>query len=169
MNFSVVVVNNGEKIEEEFTTSLALDLNGDGSFDLPFNKKGDKILDVGAGSGWTTALLAQIVGPKGKVWGVEKIPELVEFGKSNLKKYNFSQARILQSKDQLGLPEQAPFDKILVSAAAEEVPHALIDQISLEGTMVIPIQSAIWKIKKIADSKTEVHTFDGFAFVPLIH
>ena len=61
-------------------------------------KKSEKILDIGSGSGWTTALLASIVGSKGQVWGLEIIPDLVKLGQTNLAKYNFKHAQILQAK-----------------------------------------------------------------------
>src|SRR3989344_5813208 len=108
----------------------------------------DKILDIGSGSGWTTALLAHIVSQKGmtndqllmtRVIGLEIVPELVEFGQKNLAKYNFPNAEIRQAqKGVAGLPEESPFDKILVSAAAEKIPEELIKQLSAPGRLVIP-------------------------------
>jgi len=105
-------------------------------------KKGEKILDVGSGSGWTTALLAQIVGEKGKVFGIELIPSLAEFGKENIKRYNFIEngiVKILCQDGSKGLPEEAPFDKILVSASAEDVSQAFREQLKKGGRLVIPI------------------------------
>ena len=106
-------------------------------------KKGEKILDVGSGSGWTTALLADIVGPAGKVFGVEIVPELVAFGQKNLDKSNCPKANILQAGEKLGLPQEAPFDRILVSAAGRVIPKELVDQLKIGGTMVIPVGSSI--------------------------
>jgi len=105
---------------------------------------GDKILDVGAGSGWTTALLAHIVGPHGSVYGVEIIPPLVTFGNNNLHLYHLPHAHIEEATETLGLPTQAPFDKILVSASAAAVPDTLLLQLRIGGMLVIPIQEAIW-------------------------
>ena len=82
-------------------------------------RPGDRVLDVGSGSGWTTALLAHLVGLVGSVIGVERIPELVAFGSKNLGAYAFLQAHIEQAGPELGKPEAAPFDRILVSASAE--------------------------------------------------
>ncbi|MBI2607289.1 MAG: protein-L-isoaspartate O-methyltransferase [Candidatus Doudnabacteria bacterium] len=130
-------------------------------------KKGEKILDVGSGSGWTTALLAQIVGSRGEVQGVEVVPELVEFGRKNLAKYKFKQAAISAAGQTVGLPRSAPFDKILVSATAAELPQQLIDQLKVGGVMVTPIGYSVWKIKKISEKETEMEEFPGFAFVPL--
>lgn len=130
---------------------------------------GDTILDVGSGSGWTTALLAHVVGEKGRVWGVEIVPELVTFGRENLAKYDLPQAHIVAAReDALGLPEQGPFDKILVSAAAQEEPAGLIDQLKPGGRLVIPIDNSVWKIDKRADGTIDRKELSGFVFVPLI-
>ena len=131
-------------------------------------QKGEKILDIGSGSGWTTVLLANIIGPKGKVFGVEIIPDLVTFGQQNLAKYAYPQAQILQAGKKLGLPRQAPFDKILVSAASNNLPKELVTQLKIGGAMVIPIGHSIFKITKKSKTKLETQEFPGFAFVPLI-
>lgn len=129
---------------------------------------GDRVLDVGSGSGWTTALLAEIVGDKGKVFGVELIPELVEFGQKNLTKYNFGQAQILQAeKGVLGLPKKGPFDKILVSAAARKLPEELVEQLKIGGRIVIPIKNSVWRIDKVSEKELDEEEFPGFMFVPL--
>lgn len=130
---------------------------------------GDAILDVGSGSGWTTALLAHVVGAKGKVWGVEIVPELVQFGQENLAKYDLPQAQIVAAREGLlGLPKHGPFDKILVSAAAQDEPAELINQLKPGGCLVVPISNSIWKIEKRADGMIDRKEFGGFVFVPLI-
>lgn len=131
---------------------------------------GEKILDLGSGSGWTTALLASIVGETGEVIGAEIIPELVEYSQINLTKYNFSQAKIAQaSEKQLGLPEQMPFDRILVSATTSTVPQELIDQLQIGGRLVIPIGNAIWRIDRVSETEVDEHVTPGYIFVPLRH
>ena len=130
-------------------------------------EEGNKILDVGSGSGWTTALLARIVGSRGRVWGLELMPELVEFGRKNLGKYNFPWAEILQAGKKLGLRDVAPLDKILVSASGDEMPQELIDQLKFGGRLVIPIQNSIWRLGKISKTKIDKTEFPGFVFVPL--
>lgn len=129
-------------------------------------QKQEKILDLGSGSGFSTALLAEAVGEKGKVFGVEKIPELVSFGKKNLSKYDFNNATILEAGETLGLPTEAPFDKILVSASAKEIPQELIDQLKVGGIMVIPVENNILRIKKTKHD-IEIQKYEGFVFVPL--
>jgi len=132
-------------------------------------KKGDKILDVGSGSGWTTALLGYIVGSEGKVCGIELIPDLVLFGRANLEKYDFKNTKIYQATKDLGLKDKGPFDKILVSASARDVPEELVNQLKVGGTMVIPIQDSIFRLFKKSRKKIEKEKIPGFVFVPLIY
>lgn len=129
---------------------------------------GDKILDVGSGSGWTTALLAHLVRPKGKIYAVEKIPELVEFGTDNCQRIGVSNAEFYAAGKKVGLPKFAPYDRILVSAAAPSLPQELLDQLVAHGRIVIPIQGSIWIIDKLGAEKYEKKEHTGFAFVPLV-
>lgn len=128
---------------------------------------GDTVLDVGAGSGWTTALLAHIVGKKGRVYGVEIVEELVEFGNNNLNMLSVKNASIQLADKEIGLASKAPFDRILVSAAAQNMPQALIDQLAFGGRMVLPIDYSIWSLDKQADGSIDTNEYPGFAFVPL--
>jgi protein-L-isoaspartate(D-aspartate) O-methyltransferase len=130
-------------------------------------KVGEKILDIGSGSGWTTALLAYIVGETGTVYGVEIVPELVAFGSNNLKKYPFSNASIVKAGKNLGLESKAPFDKILVSASIEQLPKAIIVQLAVGGTLVIPVREAIWQVTRISEIEHSINKYPGFVFVPL--
>lgn len=130
-------------------------------------RAGDRVLDVGSGSGWTTALLAHIIGPGGSVIGLERVPELVSFGSDNLSRYPFRHVRIEQAGDTLGKPEAAPFDRILVSAAAEEMPDELARQLADGGRMVIPIRNAICAIDRVGNTFSKTCR-EGFVFVPLI-
>ena len=130
---------------------------------------GDSVLDVGSGSGWTTALLGHIVGHGGSVFGVERVRELVTFGQQNLDKYGFTNTTIEQAGEVLGLPEKGPFDRILVSAAASgEVPEQLIDQIARGGKMVIPVDDDVVEVMRSDDGTIRHRKHWGFTFVPLV-
>ena len=136
-------------------------------------KPGDKILDIGAGSGWTTALLSHIVGPTGKVIGIEVLPELAEFGKTNVTKYNFigkGIATILCRNGDEGYNAQAPYDGILVSASLpqKELPKAWKEQLKVNGRIVVPIQNSLWAFTKQNESNFQEKEYPGFVFVPFI-
>ncbi len=132
---------------------------------------GDKILDVGSGSGWTSALLAWCVGERGKVFAIERIGELCEFGKKNVSKYNFikrGRVKIICQDGSAGLKEEAPFEGILVSAGAQEMPEDLKNQLKIGGRLVLPLESSLWFIEKKSALAFEEKEFPGFAFVPLV-
>src|SRR5690606_6754907 len=91
---------------------------------------GDRVLDVGAGSGWTTAILGRLVGRSGSVLGVELVPELAEFGSANVERAGMPWARVERAHPGvLGAPEGGPYDRILVSAEPRELPRELVDQL----------------------------------------
>ena len=126
---------------------------------------------MGFGSGWTTALLAEIVGKKGKVFGIEILPQVFEFGKKNISKYNFlekGRVKLILGDGSKGYPESAPFDKILVSASAKECPPALKRDLKIGGRLVIPIRQSLFLFKKIKENEFEEKEFPGFLFVPLL-
>lgn len=156
-------------------------------------KAGDKILDIGSGSGWTTALLAYIVSQEetskfevqnsnqiqnlksknknGKVIAIEIIPELKEFGERNTAKYNFIKkgiAKFICADGSKGYEKESPFDKILVSASAEEMPENWKKQLKIGGRIVCSIKNSIWVFEKKAEDKFEEKEYPGFVFVPLV-
>jgi len=104
---------------------------------------GDRVLDVGAGSGWTTALLGYLVGPKGSVIGVELEESLAAWGAQNVAAYAMPWVEMHPALEVLGWPTGAPYDRILVSAAAREVPQELVDQLTPTGRMVIPVRGTM--------------------------
>jgi protein-L-isoaspartate(D-aspartate) O-methyltransferase len=133
-----------------------------------------KNLDIGSGSGWTTALLAEIVGKNGKVFGVERISELKVFGENNANKYGFvdsGRTVFIVGDGSKGLSKYAPFDRIHVGAAANQVPEPLLEQLAVGGKMVIPegidFQNIVL-IEKTAKGEYKRKSFPGFVFVPLI-
>jgi protein-L-isoaspartate(D-aspartate) O-methyltransferase len=126
---------------------------------------GQRVLDVGSGSGWTTALLAHLVGPGGWVLGVELEPELVDFGRANLAPTHQPWARIEQAHPgELGHPAGAPYDRILVSAEAGSLPPQLVDQLGEEGRLVIPVAGTMLLVVNPGAVVTE---HGRYRFVPL--
>jgi len=113
-------------------------------------KVGEKILDIGSGSGWTAALLAEIVGEKGKVFALEAIPELKEFGEKNVSKYGFvdrGTVEFICADGSKGLENKAPFDKILVL----ELSHKLKFRILISSLKNILSEEGRKFFKEIAD------------------
>ena len=130
-------------------------------------ERGQRVLDVGAGSGWTTALLAHLTGPTGQVVGVELEPEVAEFGADNLARAGMPWASLgAADPEVLGDPGHAPYDRILVSADASTLPAALVDQLAPGGRMVLPILGVMTLVVREGDEVvTSVH--GRYAFVPL--
>ncbi|MEH6356346.1 MAG: protein-L-isoaspartate O-methyltransferase [Marinobacter sp.] len=154
-----LAIGAGQTISQPHTVAFVLEL-----LEL---ERSDHVLDIGCGSGWSTALLAQVV-KTGSVTGVELVPELLELARSNLKKYHFANIKLQIAGEALGIPGQT-FDKILVSAAAQELPSELLLQLNPGGIMVIPVQNNIVVIFKREDGSFEQSDFPGFRFVPLIY
>jgi protein-L-isoaspartate(D-aspartate) O-methyltransferase len=119
-------------------------------------RPGDSVLEVGSGSGWIVALISEIVGKEGKVTGIEIVPELVKEGKENLAKYDFAHATIEQAGVSLGSEAHGPYDKILCTSTADEIPDELIMQLKEGGTIVMPVNGMIVRgVKKGAQLKEE--------------
>ena len=130
-------------------------------------RPGQRVLDVGSGSGWTTGLLAYLTGPTGSVHGVELVPELVAEGSANLAATGQEWASIRRAEPGvLGLPDQAPFDRILVSAEADELPQELVDQLGEQGRMVIPVVGTMLLVVR-QGSRIETTRHGSYRFVPL--
>lgn len=157
-------IGSGQTISQPYTVALMME------FLDP--RPGHKILDIGFGSGWTTAILAHIVGAKGRVYGLEIVKEIFELGEKNLKKLNYQNIELINKSGREGLSDAAPFDRILVSAAAEDIPEKLKNQLAIGGIMVIPVGSefscSLIRLEKKSASKFETESYPGFAFVPFI-
>ena len=126
-----------------------------------------RVLDVGSGSGWTTALLAYLTGPEGEVVGVELEPDLVQWGAANLSGCAMPWATIREATPGvLGVPEGAPYDRILVSAEARTLPQQLVDQLADPGRMVLPISSRMTLVE-LGRGEVTTSTHGLYRFVPL--
>jgi len=140
---------------------------------------GHKVLEVGAGSGWHASTVAEIVAPSnmpkeswGHVYTVEIVPELAALARSNIEKAGYGERiTVIHGDGSMGYPEEAPYDRILVTAAAPSLPKPLIEQLKDGGKMVIPIGSLAFfqrlkRFRKINDRVMEEDLM-GVAFVPL--
>ncbi|MFH5821572.1 protein-L-isoaspartate O-methyltransferase [Georgenia sp. AZ-5] len=129
-------------------------------------RPGDRVLDVGSGSGWTTALLARLVGEGGSVVGVEIEPDLVETGRANLLAAGVD-ARIEEAvPGRLGRPQDGPYDRILVSAEARRMPRTLVDQLAEGGRMVVPVRGELVVVERAGD-ELRTRAYGTYQFVPL--
>jgi protein-L-isoaspartate(D-aspartate) O-methyltransferase len=129
---------------------------------------GNRVLDVGAGSGWTTALLAELVGPSGRVVGVELVPELVAWGEENLRRTSGAWASIREAPaGVLGVPEEAPYDRILVSAESGHLPGELLDQLADPGVMVLPVAGVMTAVHR-GGGEDRITEHGHYRFVPLV-
>ncbi len=134
-------------------------------------KQGQKVLDVGSGSGWSSALLSCLVGPDGEVFATERIIELKKFGEENCLRFGCDNVHFFMSQSQPGLAQYQPFDRILVSAAApNSIPLSLIEQLAPDGKLVIPVANSIFEIQKNSGGDIEyTKEHSGYIFVPLIY
>lgn len=134
-------------------------------------KEGEKILEIGTGSGWQAAILAKLTGKNGFVYTVEIVPELVEFAKDNLKKVGIENVKVIKGDGSMGLKEYAPYDRIIVTAACPEIPKPLLNQLKVNGMLVIPVGNVylqeMYVIKKLR-GKIEKESIGSFMFVPLV-
>ncbi len=156
-------IGSGQTISQPSTVAFMLELLKAGP--------GHHVLDVGAGSCWTTALIAYLVGESGHVIALERVQKLAEFGRNNIQKGDWPQVKVYHANGLLGWPGSAPYDRILVSAAAKKVPDALVEQLKPGGRLVIPL-SDYWGnmklISKAEDGTLSEQTHPGFAFVPFV-
>jgi protein-L-isoaspartate(D-aspartate) O-methyltransferase len=130
---------------------------------------GERVLDVGSGSGWTAALLAQLVGPSGSVVGVELRPDLAEAAQRRLGAQALPWASVHAAEPGvLGMPSRAPFDKILASAESRTVPPPLVDQLGPGGRMVIPVRGRLAVVQRDENGGVAVRRVGFYTFVPLL-
>jgi len=141
---------------------------------------GHKVLEIGAGCGWHAATIAEIIAPKdaprsewGHIYTVEIVQGLADFARKNIMNAGYNdRVTIICADGSTGYPEKAPYDRILVTAAAPDIPKPLIEQLKPNGIMLIPVGSvhlfqSLIKITKGVNGKTREENLGGVAFVPL--
>lgn len=148
-------IGHEQTISQPYTIAFMLEL-----LDI---KNKEKILEVGSGSGYVLALIKEIA-PYNEIYGIEIIKELQEKSKELLKN---KKIKIFNCDGKKGLKEKSPFDKILVSAAANKIPEELIKQLKINGKLVMPLNNKIIQLEK-KQNKNIIKEFYGFSFVPLV-
>jgi len=134
-------------------------------------KQNIKVLEIGAGSGYQAALIAKVIGNKGKVITTEIIPELADFAKNNLKKANICNVEVIHQDGSQGYEKEEPYQRIIVTAACPQIPPPLIEQLDDNGILVAPVGSLVYgqqmiKLKK-KDNNITIKNLGNFVFVPL--
>jgi len=132
-------------------------------------KPGMNVLEIGTGSGWNAALISELV--KTDVYTVERIPELVEFARRNLERAGVKNVHVIQGDGTLGFPPKAPYDRIIVTAGAPDIPKPLVEQLKPGGKLIIPV-GRLWQdlleVIKLKNGSIKVRNHGGVVFVPLI-
>lgn len=153
-------IGEGQTVSQPFIVALMLEaLSLDGS---------EKVLEVGTGSGYLTALLAELAG---EVYSMERIDRLARSAEVVLESLGYSNIRYFVGDGSLGLAEYAPFDAIVVSAAAPQIPQLPLEQLREGGRMVVPVGPAdaqVLKLVRKQGGRAAVANLEGCRFVPLI-
>ncbi|MFA5791849.1 MAG: protein-L-isoaspartate(D-aspartate) O-methyltransferase [Candidatus Paceibacterota bacterium] len=131
-------------------------------------KKGDKVLEIGTGSGWNAALISCLIGEEGRIYSVEIIKELADKAKEKLK--NYENIVVLNANASRGLVQHAPYNKIILTAAPKKIPEELKKQLANEGILLAPVGEYVQKLLKLTKQNDKfVETEKGdFIFVPLV-
>lgn len=157
-------IGNGQTISQPLVVAFMLELLQP--------EEGNRVLDIGSGSGWTSALLSELVGKNGKVIAIEIIPELKEFGEKNAEKYGFvggGVAEFFCADGSKGYQKSVEkFDRILISASAEKIYEPWKKQLNIGGRIVASVESSIWLLVKKTETDFEEKEYPGYVFVPLI-
>jgi len=132
-------------------------------------KQGNKILEIGSGSGYNAAVMSHLVGRKGKIISLEIIKERAEITRKNLKSAGIRNVKVIHTNGYYGYEKESPYDRIIVTAGSPEIPKHLMKQLKMNGVMVIPIRRGFGEVMfKIVKKEKPIITECGdFAFVPL--
>jgi len=125
----------------------------------------DRVLELGTGSGYQTAILAELVR---EVFSIELLASLGESAEQRLRSEGYDRIRFRTGDGHGGWPEAAPFDAIVVAASATEVPPALIEQLAPEGRLVLPVGDGLWRLRKDASGAVQQELVERVRFVPLV-
>jgi len=133
-------------------------------------KDGQKILEIGTGSAWQTAILSYLVGT-GIVYSVEIHSELVKFARENLEKFQLDNTHVIFGDGSLGYPQASPYDRIIITAACTEIPLPLLEQLGENGFIIAPVgdsSQSLVLLKKTSEGIVEIKNQSNYIFVPLL-
>ena len=153
-------IGSGQTISQPFTVAFQTELLN--------VKKGDKILEIGTGSGYQAAVLCEI---GAKVFTIERIKELYRKTSVFLPSINYRPKKMIYGDGNIGYVEESPYDGIIVTAGASEIPEKLFTQLKIGGRLVVPIGAEVQKMVlylKKAENEYEIKDFGDFQFVPLL-
>jgi len=133
-------------------------------------EKGQKILEIGAGSGYHAAIVSKIIGEKGHVYTIERFPDLANNAEENLKKENIKNVTVKTGDGSEGLEEYGPYDRVYITCAAPEIPPPLLEQLKDPGKIMVPIGNTFCMLTLLEKNKgkTEKKNLGSCAFVPLV-
>lgn len=136
-------------------------------------EEGMNILEIGTGWGYNAAVVAEIVGKKGHVYTIERIPALAEKARDNLKKTGYSDVvTVIEGDGTVGYPDKAPYDRIYGTASAPKIPEPLKKQLKIGGKLIMPTGSDYFQelvsVQRISDDDYQTLNLGGVVFVPMI-
>jgi len=133
-------------------------------------KKGQKVLEIGSGSGYHAAVVSEIIGERGRVYSVERIKELADMARENIRKTGIKNVEVFVGDGSLGFKRFAPYDRIYVTCAAPDIPEPLIDQLKDPGLLLIPVGRYYCDLMLLRKENGKISTrnLGGCAFVPLV-
>lgn len=155
-------IGEAQTISQPFTVVFMLEL-----LDA---RPGHNVLEIGAGSGWQTALLSHLVGANGHIWAYEINEAVGQFGKKNLAQFKLKNADYVIADASRHWNEHAPYDRIIAGAAFREIPDALRQLLKVNGRLVAPTQEQdVRVIERVSQSRFDERIYPGFVFVPVVH
>ena len=150
-------IGHGQTISQPYIVARMTELLGIGP--------GDKVLEIGTGSGYQAAVLAEVVGPAGRVYTIEIVKPLGEQARATLSELEYQNIHLRIGDGYKGWPGQEPFDAIIVTAAPPEVPRPLLDQVKIGGRIVLPV-GAVWQDLQVLTKRAD-GTFDRQNVLPV--
>ncbi|QLJ52922.1 MAG: Protein-L-isoaspartate O-methyltransferase [Candidatus Fermentimicrarchaeum limneticum] len=134
-------------------------------------QEGMKVLEIGSGSGYQAAILAELAGNSGVVYTVERIPQLIQLAKTNVEKLSLTNVKFVEGDGTKGYAQESPYDRIIVTAASPSIPQPLVDQLKEGGKLLIPVGSRMFQDLQLVvkvGKEVEISNLMPVVFVPLI-